>query len=197
MTTENKRFQYNVNKNSIEYDGKHFAYCNGEQTKIAKKLNELNDEKESWRKSWIEEMGDQEEQSKCILRLVKENEDLKGRVHGITREYMDWKFSAKKFQKKYQSAVKLLRVIKHELMTLNNLRLVDSNNDLVYVNFNDLLEKIEGEQLGVIGDCEELNRLYKENKKLKTLIKEAYENERTDLGRSVLKQLANNLEIEV
>lgn len=76
-------------------------------------------------------------------KLVKENEELKGRVHVITREYMDWKFSARKFNKKYQSAVKLLRVIKHELMTLNNLRLVDSNNDLVYVNFNDLLEKIE------------------------------------------------------
>ena len=39
-----KQFQYNVNKNSIEYDGKHFAYCNGGQSKIAKKLNELNDE---------------------------------------------------------------------------------------------------------------------------------------------------------
>ena len=77
------------------------------------------------------------------LSLERENEKLNGRVQVITREYMDWKFSARKFNKKYQSAVKLLRVIKHELMTLNNLRLVDSNNDLVYVNFNDLLEKIE------------------------------------------------------
>ena len=42
--TENKRFQYNVNKNSIEYDGKHFAYCNGEQNKIANKLNGLAEE---------------------------------------------------------------------------------------------------------------------------------------------------------
>ena len=41
-----KRFQYNVNKNSIEYDGKHFAYCNGEQSKIAKKLNVLQKESE-------------------------------------------------------------------------------------------------------------------------------------------------------
>ena len=39
-----KRFQYNVNKNSIEYNEKHFAYCNVEQNKIANKLNELNDE---------------------------------------------------------------------------------------------------------------------------------------------------------
>lgn len=39
-----KRFQYNVNKNSIEYDGKHFAYCNVEQNKIANKLNELAEE---------------------------------------------------------------------------------------------------------------------------------------------------------
>lgn len=62
---------------------------------------------------------------------------------------------------------------------------------------NEMQDKInmlndENEQLKSIK-----NRLYKENKKLKTLIKEAYENERTDLGRSVLKQLANNLEIEV
>lgn len=77
------------------------------------------------------------------LSLERENEKLNGRVQVITREYRDWEFSARKFQKKYQSVVKLLRVIKHELMTLNNLRLVDSNNDLVYVNFNDLLEKIE------------------------------------------------------
>lgn len=204
--TENKRFTL---KNWNDYaEGDCIYYDDGEEmgsldvldalNSLSKENEQLKNEKESWKKSWIEEMEDQEEQSKCILRLVKENEELKGRVHGITREYRDWKFSAKKFQKKYQSAVKLLRVIKHELMTLNNLRLVDSNNDLVYVNFNDLLEKIEGEQLlGVIGDCEELNRLYKENKKLKTAIKEAYENERTDLGRSVLKQLANNLEIEV
>ena len=44
--TENKRFGYNVNKNSIEYDGKHFAYCNGQQSKITNKLNELHEEKE-------------------------------------------------------------------------------------------------------------------------------------------------------
>ena len=83
------------------------------------------------------------ELKKDKLSLERENEELKGRVHVITREYMDWKFSARDFHKKYQSAVKLLMVIKHELMTLNGLRLVDSNNDLVYVNFNDLLEKIE------------------------------------------------------
>ena len=39
-----KRFNFNVNKNCIEYEGKHFAYCNGEQNKIANKLNELYEE---------------------------------------------------------------------------------------------------------------------------------------------------------
>ena len=39
-----KRFNFNVNKNCIEYEGKHFAYCNGEQNKIANKLNELHGE---------------------------------------------------------------------------------------------------------------------------------------------------------
>ena len=54
------------------------------------RLNELNDEneqlkneKESWKKSWIEEMEDQEEQSKCILKLVKENEKLKSTVKEV------------------------------------------------------------------------------------------------------------------
>ena len=43
-------FQYNVNKNSIEYDGKHFAYCNVEQNKIANKLNELAEENKALKK---------------------------------------------------------------------------------------------------------------------------------------------------
>lgn len=72
------------------------------------------------------------------------------------------------------------------------------DKEVYYIHDNDVFNRETGQQLaGVIEDCEELNRLYNENKKLETLIKEAYENERTDLGRSVLKQLANNLEIEV
>ena len=51
-----KRFHYNVNKNSIEYNEKHFAYCNGEQNKIANKLNELHEEKETY-KTLYEEMS--------------------------------------------------------------------------------------------------------------------------------------------
>lgn len=85
--------------------------------------------------------------------------------------------------------------------------------------------------LGIVDDCEELNRLYKENNELKSekielleenityknaylamkdlereneqlkskitrlhqLIKNAYESERTDLGKSVLKQLLNQM----
>ena len=117
----------------------HKSLKENEQLKSIKKFADRNgicifNIDEAFRKCWNDN-----------AKLVKENEELKGRVHVITREYMDWKFSARKFHKKYQSAVKLLRVIKHELMTLNNLRLVDSNNDLVYVNFNDLLEKIEEE----------------------------------------------------
>ena len=46
-------------------------------------LNDLNNEKESWKKSWIEELNDSEEQSKCILRLVKENEKLKSTVKEV------------------------------------------------------------------------------------------------------------------
>jgi len=41
---------------------------------------QLKNEKESWKKSWIEEMEAQEEQSKCILKLVNENEKLKSEL---------------------------------------------------------------------------------------------------------------------
>ena len=90
----------------------------------------------------------------------------------------------------------------HDLLQLHhNISAVAEHifdKEVYYVHDNAVFNRETGEQLsGVIEDCEELNRLYNENKKLKTLIKEAYENERTDLGRSVLKQLANNLEIEV
>ena len=50
---------------------------------VINKMNELYEEKESWRKSWIEEMGDQEEQSKCILKLVNENEELKKEIQNL------------------------------------------------------------------------------------------------------------------
>ena len=46
-------------------------------------LNDLNNEKESWRKSWIEELNDSEEQSKCILKLVNENEELKKEIQNL------------------------------------------------------------------------------------------------------------------
>lgn len=39
-----------------------------------------------------------------------------------------------------------------------------------------------------------INALHEENKNLKQTIKEAYENERTALGRSILKQLLKQME---
>lgn len=90
----------------------------------------------------------------------------------------------------------------HDLLQLHhNISVVAEHifdKEVYYIHDNAVFNRETGEQFfDVIEDCEELNGLYNENKKLKTLIKEAYENERTDLGRSVLKQLANNLEIEV
>jgi len=41
--------------------------------------------------------------------------------------------------------------------------------------------------------CPVLNELVTENKQIKDTIKEAYQNERTSLGKSVLKQLLNNI----
>ena len=89
-----KRFTYVKNNSITQYQalpiqeiGKGKAlHCQG----VVDKLNNLSDEneqlkneKESWKKSWIEEMEDQEEQSKCILKLVKENEKLKSTVKEV------------------------------------------------------------------------------------------------------------------
>lgn len=79
-----KTFQYNVNMNSIEYNKKHFAYCNVEQNKIANKLNELAEENQDL-KSFNKDLA--ENLSVCanariskdnrIERLEKENKKLK------------------------------------------------------------------------------------------------------------------------
>jgi hypothetical protein len=46
-----KRFQYNVNKNTIEQDGKHIAYVNSiDGVRIANKLNILQNENEQLKK---------------------------------------------------------------------------------------------------------------------------------------------------
>ena len=42
--------------------------------------------------------------------------------------------------------------------------------------------------------CDLLNALHEENQQIKSTIKEAYENERTALGQSVLKQLIDKME---
>ena len=83
-----KRFQYNVNKNSIEYDGKHFAYCNAEQSKIAKKLNELNDECDflEFENEALEDGATK--YSKLYHKSLKENEQLKKGMIRVVDRYI-------------------------------------------------------------------------------------------------------------
>ena len=42
--------------------------------------------------------------------------------------------------------------------------------------------------------CQLMNKLNEENTRIKQTIKEAYENERTQIGRNVLKQLLEKIE---
>ena len=75
-----KRFTGEFDK---QYSGVH---DNGKQLtnfEVVDLLNDLNNEKESWRKSWIEELNDSEEQSKCILKLANENEELKKEIQNL------------------------------------------------------------------------------------------------------------------
>ena len=57
-------------------------------------------------------------------------------------------------------------------------------------------DEFENKSIGEI-KLREVDTAYVELQRFKYIIRESIKNERTDLGRSVLKQLANNLEIEV
>ena len=83
--TENKRFTLTNPKNAfqemkcgIDDRGNTLTF-----NEVVDMLNALNNEKESWRKSWIEELNDSEEQSKCILKLANENEELKKEIQNL------------------------------------------------------------------------------------------------------------------
>lgn len=65
----------------IRYDIKKLA--EEMRVDLCELLNELHDEKESWMKSWIEELNDSEEQSKCIIKLANENEELKKEIQNL------------------------------------------------------------------------------------------------------------------
>ena len=53
------------------------SLANRDNTALEEENKQLLKEKNSWRDSWLEEMDDQEEQSKTILKLMEENEKLK------------------------------------------------------------------------------------------------------------------------
>lgn len=71
----NKRFEYNINKHTIEFDKKHFAFFNGEEVKIVRKLNELADENQQYKI--------------LINELKRQNKKLKGRLNDLGVEYYD------------------------------------------------------------------------------------------------------------
>ena len=57
------------------------------------------------------------------------------------------------------------------------------------VVMDNIIHKYEADRL-----CGVLNALHEENQQIKNSIQEAYENERTALGQSVLKQLIDKME---
>ena len=73
-----KRFQYNVNKNTIEQDGKFVAYMNSvDGVRIANKLNVLQNENEELKKDCSNLIEDNTEYVAEINQMHKENEQLK------------------------------------------------------------------------------------------------------------------------
>lgn len=86
-----KRFQYNVNKNTIEQDGKFVAYMNSvDGVRIANKLNVLQNENEQLKKELhklkvVNEMLSIDF-SNSEHELWRENEQLKERIKELEKE---------------------------------------------------------------------------------------------------------------
>lgn len=70
------------------YDEKHLG-----SNSLMDLLNNLHNEKESWRTSFLEEMQDQQEQSKTLVKLMKENEELKGMLEA-SQERIIYEYSS-------------------------------------------------------------------------------------------------------
>ena len=60
-------------------------------------------------------------------------------------------------------------------------------------NVYNVFDTKEYEPLDILDCCNELNALHEENQHIRNTIQTAYKNERTSLGRSVLKQLMESL----
>ena len=78
MRMTEKRFQYNVNKNTIEQDGKFVAYMNSvDGVRIANKLNVFKKENEQLKIRFNEEREKSLKFCRNIDTLTIENEQLK------------------------------------------------------------------------------------------------------------------------
>ena len=82
-----EKFKYNVNNNTIEYDNHHFAYLNGEELKIARKLNTLAEENEKLKlqingnEKFVRQMQSlMEDLLKINKRLKEENAEQKEKI---------------------------------------------------------------------------------------------------------------------
>ena len=69
----------------------------------------------------------------------------------------------------------------------------DLNNTHIFIAYCENLNDAIGLKTALNSVTDELNALHEENTHIKNTIKEAYNNERTQLGKSVLKQLIQNI----
>lgn len=81
----------------------------------------------------------------------------------------------------------------HKSYTLNN----KLSAEQLATSLNKLYSEINSQSIVIEGYQERNELLCKENQQLKYIIKEAYNTERTMLGRSVLRQLAESIGVDV
>lgn len=156
------KYQYNVNKNSIEENGKFVAYLNSVYGfRIANKLNVLS----------------------------KENEQLKA-SNILLKNEMSWIKDCAYWREKEA----FNKLFGYYMITVDEYRLMEKENQILIKQQEALQETTLYDAIKYARELEDSNtELYKENMNLKRLIKDAYETERTMLGKSVLKQLLDQM----
>ena len=147
--TENKQFQYNVNKNIIEQDGKFVAYMNCvDGVRIANKLNVFQKENEQLKKENLDLSEELDYyKSKCasletgLFQADRETEQLRKENKELQGKASSWKITASEQIMEQSRLMKENVQLKHKLKSLN-----DNFNHLKRL-FDEIEEPISDELL--------------------------------------------------
>lgn len=126
---------------------------------------------------------------KLLNELNDENEELKA-SNILLKNEMSWIKDCAYWREKEA----FNKLFGYYMITVDEYRLMEKENQILIKQQEALQETTLYEAIKYARELEDSNtELYNENMKLRRLIKDAYETERTMLGKSVLKQLLDQM----